>query len=275
MRIRVQHQTSYRYDNPAHSALQLLRLTPRSHEGQFVRRWRVEVDADARLNRGEDAYGNITHHVYIEGPIAAVMIQITGEIDTLDTHGVVRGAVERLPVRFYLRETPLTAPTPEIRAFARDCQHGGSGEDRIAVLHRITSELNQRMTFAIGATTTRTTAGDAFLARAGVCQDYAHIFCAAARSLGVPARYVSGYYLRSDSIFQDAGHGWAEAHVDGLGWVGFDPAQGLSVTDRYVRIAIGTDYLEASPVRGSQSGGGSEALQVQIQVAEGRTIVEG
>ena len=91
----------------------------------------------------------------------------------------------------------------------------------------------------------------------------------------MPARYVGGYFLRSDVIDQDAGHAWAEAYLDGIGWIAFDPAHGVCTTDRYCRVAIGLDYLDAAPVRGSRSGGGDEKLTVQVQVQQGRAIVEG
>ena len=271
MRIKVRHETRYSYATPANSALQLLRMTPRPHDGQFVRRWRVEVDADARLDKSEDAFGNITHMVFVSGPVASVLISITGEVDITDTAGMIRGSVERQPARLYLRQTSLTETSAEIADFARNLMPAGP-ETQLDSLHRLTGQLHDRMEFRIGSTTTTTTAGQAFAAKSGVCQDFAHIFIAAARVLGVPARYVGGYYLRTDTIDQGAGHAWAEAFVDNFGWVGFDPAQGLCVTDRYVRVAIGCDYLDASPVRGAQFGGANEALAVAIQIEQGRSM---
>jgi transglutaminase-like putative cysteine protease len=271
MRIKVRHETRYTYSEPASSALQLLRMTPRPFDGQFVRRWRIEVDADARLDKDEDAYGNITHLIYVTGPVETVRIVINGEVDTADTSGIIRGTAERLPVRLFLRETPLTVASPAIREMATACLAAVEG-DRLAALHRITSEIHRQMTFTIGATSTATSAAESFKSGAGVCQDFAHIFVAAARSLGVPARYVGGYYLRTDMVDQGAGHGWAEAHVDRIGWIGFDPAQGMCLTDRYVRVATGLDYLDASPVRGARFGGAEEALAVAIQIQQGRAI---
>jgi transglutaminase-like putative cysteine protease len=93
--------------------------------------------------------------------------------------------------------------------------------------------------------------------------------------LRAPARYVSGYYLRTDRQEQDAGHAWAEAHVEGLGWVGFDPAHGVCMTERHVRVAVGPDYLEAAPARGAQVGGADEVLAVKVNVAQGRGLIEG
>lgn len=273
MRIRVRHETAYSYGAPARSAVQLLRMTPRSFDGLFVRRWRVEVDADARLARDEDAYGNITHMVFIEGPVASVRVAVEGEVDTTDTQGIVRGTMERLPLPLYLRETRLTAPSAELRRLAQEAR--ATAGEPLAGLHRLMVEINRSMAFAVGTTTVDTTADLAWQERRGVCQDFAHIFIAAARTLGVPARYVSGYYLRTDRQVQDAGHAWAEAHVEGLGWVGFDPAHGVCMTDRHVRVAVGADYLEAAPARGAQVGGADEALAISVQVAQGRGLIEG
>src|SRR5262249_41703089 len=104
-------------------------------------------------------------------------------------------------------------------------------------------------------------------AKAGVCQDYAHVFLAAARHIGIPARYVSGYFLRADGENQqEAGHAWAEAYLPDLGWVAFDPANGISTTDAHVRVAIGLDYLGAAPVRGVRFGGAGESLAVNVHI---------
>ena len=100
-----------------------------------------------------------------------------------------------------------------------------------------------------------------------MCQDFTHIFVAAARALGIPARYVGGYFHRADGVVaQDAGHAWAEAFVPDLGWVGFDPTNGICPADGHVRVAMGLDYLSAAPVRGTRSGGGAEALTVMVEV---------
>jgi transglutaminase-like putative cysteine protease len=249
-------------------------MTPRSFEGHFVRRWRVEIDADARLHRDEDAYGNITHMVFIDGPVASARVTVDGEVDTTDTKGIVRGAMERLPLPLYLRETPLTSVSPRLRDLAETAS-AVAGGDRLAALHRLMDEISRCMTFAAGTTTVATTADHALEAGRGVCQDFAHVFIAGARALRAPARYVSGYYLRTDRQEQDAGHAWAEAHVEGLGWVGFDPAHGVCMTDRHVRVAVGPDYLEAAPARGAQVGGADEVLAVKVNVAQGRGLIEG
>jgi transglutaminase-like putative cysteine protease len=274
MRIRIRHETGYDYDPPAASALQLLRMTPRSDDAQFVRRWRVEVDADARMRKHEDAHGNIAHIVFVDGPLERLRILIEGEVETQDTGGLVRGTIERQPEALFLRQSRLTAPSPELARLARGAL-ASQGGDTLAALHALCRDLRADLAFDTEATHSATTAAEAFAAGKGVCQDFAHIFLSAARVLGVPARYVSGYYLRSDTADQDAGHAWAEAHLPSLGWIAFDPANGHCATDRYVRVAVGRDYLEAAPVRGSRAGGGGETLSVALRVEQGRATVEG
>jgi transglutaminase-like putative cysteine protease len=267
MRIRVSHTTRYAYAAPTRSVLQVLRLTPRSHEGQHVVSWRVEADADVRLKQGEDAYGNVVHTLSTDRPLTGLTLQVVGEVRTHEAHGVVAGAVERLPPAVYLRETRLTGADEAIRELAG--RVGAGPGDVLARLHDLNTAINREMAFQAGTTGVGATAAEAYAQRRGVCQDLAHIFLAAARRLGVPARYVSGHLVRADGLTeQEAGHAWAEALVPDLGWVGFDPANGISASEAHVRVAVGLDYLDAAPVRGARSGGGEETMAVKLKVAE-------
>ena len=266
MRIRIVHDTIYRYDNPPASVIQTLRLTPRNYDGQFVQSWRIDVSADCRLAAHEDAFGNLGHTFTVDGPLDALTVHVEGEVDTVDLNGVISGAIERFPPALFLRETALTRLDPAIAGLAAQTR-ASSGQDTLPLLHALMARLNQEMTFDTDPTHAATTASEAFALKRGVCQDLTHIFIAAARSLGVPARYVSGYFHRADGVTeQDAGHAWAEAYVPDLGWVAFDPTNRISATDAHLRVAIGLDYLSAAPVRGARSGGAGEALQVRIHV---------
>jgi transglutaminase-like putative cysteine protease len=268
MRITVLHKTTFRYDTPAGRVIQILRLTPRSHDGQYVARWRIDVSSDCRLDQHEDAFGNITHSFTTDGPISELVLSVHGEAETRDTGGVVHGVVERFPPGLFLRETPLTSPDAAIIAFA-DRVRSEAGGGTLDLLHHLLACVHHDMTFDTASTQTTTTAVEAFQQRRGVCQDLSHVFIAAARSLGIPARYIGGYFRRNDGMIeQNSGHAWAEAHVPDLGWVGFDPANGICTTDAHIRIAAGLDYLGAAPVRGTRYGGGSETMAVDIRVAE-------
>ena len=266
MRIHISHATTYTYDTPPSGVTQLLRLTPRDHEGQHVLSWRIDLSEDCLLHQHEDAFGNIIHSFTAEGPFDRLSVEVDGEVDTQDTGGLVKGAVECFPPQLFLRETSLTQPDPAIVDFAKTAQAGTNG-DNLALLHALLAALNRQIAFDTDPTHTATTAAQAFALRRGVCQDITHIFVAAARSLGIPARYVGGHFHRADGVTsQEAGHAWAEAYVENLGWVGFDPTNGICITDAHVRVAVGLDYLGASPVRGSRYGGEGEALEVVVSV---------
>jgi transglutaminase-like putative cysteine protease len=191
---------------------------------------------------------------------------VAGVVDTQDTHGIVARTIERLPPTLYLRETALTAPDIAIDEIA-EATRKDAGNDTLTLLHALMKRLNAEMTFDTEPTQAETTAAEAFAGRRGVCQDGTHIFIAAARHLGIPARYISGHFFRDDDVTaQDAGHAWAESYVDKLGWVGFDPTNGISPTEAHVRVAVGLDYLGAAPVRGTRYGGGGETLKVAVNV---------
>ncbi|HEY7386360.1 MAG TPA: transglutaminase family protein [Beijerinckiaceae bacterium] len=268
MRIRIVHETHYRYQRPVKALTQILRLTPRDHDGQHVRNWRIEPSVDGRLRQREDPFGNIVHVFSADAPVDSMRVSVGGDVETHDTSGVIRGTIERLPDLFYLRETALTMPDEAIRDFANAAAVRVAA-DPLAGLHQLLQVLHREVAFDTEPTHVATTAAEAFSLKRGVCQDLTHILIAAARSLGVPARYVSGYLRRSDQVEeQEAGHAWAEAKVRGLGWVGFDAANGISVSEGHVRVAVGLDYLGAAPIRGSRHGGGSEELEVRLNVHE-------
>jgi transglutaminase-like putative cysteine protease len=270
MRIRISHATTYRYDTPPTGVIQLLRLTPRNHDGQYVVAWRVDLSEDCLLHQHEDAFGNISHSFTAEGPFRELSVAVEGEVDTHDTQSVVSGAVERFPPGLFLRETALTQPDAAIIDFA-DSARAGAGDEPLPLLHGLMNALNREMKFDIDPTHSATTAAEAFALRRGVCQDLTHIFIAAARQLGIPARYVGGHFYRVDGVTaQDAGHAWVEAYVENLGWVGFDPTNGIGTTEAHVRVAIGLDYLGAAPVRGTRYGGSGETLKVAVHVDQAR-----
>jgi transglutaminase-like putative cysteine protease len=140
--------------------------------------------------------------------------------------------------------------------------------DTLGFLHALMTQIGDHMTFDEDPTHSGTSAAEAFTLKRGVCQDYAHIFIAAARRFGIPARYVSGHLSRPEGGEQEAAHAWAEAYVPELGWTGFDPANGVCPDQTYLRVAVGLDYLDAAPLRGARRGGGQESLSVLVTARE-------
>lgn len=266
MRIRIRHVTSYRYDRGVDYTAQLARLTPQDHIGQHVLSWRVSEPGGRNLPRLDDGYGNVVHMLSIRRRHTEAAIVAEGEVETTDTHGIVRGALERLPSAYFLRQTAPTEPDAAIAAFAAEFRQIADPVER---LHRLMLALQARVTYEVAATSAWTTAAEAFGSGRGVCQDHSQIFIAAARLLGYPARYVSGYLRREGETGpSEAAHAWAEARVEPIGWIGFDAANGVCPTDAYVRVAIGLDRLEAAPVRGVRRGAAEESLSVSVDVRQ-------
>jgi transglutaminase-like putative cysteine protease len=265
MRLRITHETTYRYEQPAARVIQMLRLTPQNHNGQFVAAWRLEVSADGRLTEIDDPYGNSAHSFSADGPLDSLSVTAVGEVGTDDTAGIVRGAIERLPMAVYLRETPLTTADAAILAFVAEL--GGRSDDPLDLLHALCRGLHDRMHRDPPSPTPMRAATETFAAGGGTAQELAHVFLAAARAAGVPSRYVAGYLYRDAAEREaDAGHGWAEAHIDGIGWIGFDPSLGLCPADAHVRVATALDWFGAAPLRGARTGGEGESIAVRVTV---------
>lgn len=265
MRIRVRHTTSYSYTSHVEYEAQALRLAPRNHAGQRVLSWRVTDAAGRALPWTDDGYSNMVHMLTIVRSHRNAGVIAEGEVETSDTHGIVREAPETLPVAYWRRTTDTTAPDHALRHLAAEVE---GIADPIERLHRLMALVRARIDYVIGQTDATTTAAQALAHAKGVCQDHAHVFIACARLSGFPARYVSGYLWTSDQVLAgEAGHAWAEAHVPDFGWVGFDPANNTCPTEAYVRVAIGLDYGEAAPVRGVRRGGmAEEKLAVAVDV---------
>jgi transglutaminase-like putative cysteine protease len=263
MIVRIAHATTFVYDDPQRNGVVLLSVTPRDHEGQHVRFWRIEVDPAVRLREWEDHFGNTCHLFDLPGPFEHMTVSVEGEVDVQDVAGVVRGAPETFPPLFYLRETPLTLADENLMRFAETL---GPLDDTLAWLHRLMSELKAALKSRAESAATKT-APEAFAAKRATSRDFSHIFIALARSRRLPARFVSGYLAKGEGVaVAEAGHAWAEVFVQNLGWVGFDPANDQSPTDAYVRVATALDSLGAAPIRAARQGGGAEKQGVRLQI---------
>jgi transglutaminase-like putative cysteine protease len=262
MLISIRHVTTYRYADPVNDTIQSLRLTPASFTGQRVIDWSVRTPGSRAPLQFEDGFGNVVHLLTINVPHQEVVIEAGGMVETRDTSGVVAGLEHTIPPRVFMKETARTEPNEAIREIARAAE----GVDRLGRLHALAGSVRDRVAYMPGITDAHTGAADALADGKGVCQDHAHIFIAAARTIGVPARYVTGYLVTGDAA--DAHHAWAEAWIEGLGWVGFDIANRICPTERYVRLACGLDAGYAAPVTGSRKGGAEEKLDVAVEVQQ-------
>jgi transglutaminase-like putative cysteine protease len=267
MRLKISHTTEYLYDQPVPYSLQRLRLTPVDGPTQKVINWAITVDG-AKVEAGyADQYGNRVELVSAEGTEHTIRISASGEVETSDKAGVFGPHQGFCPLWLFLRETPRTKAGKLIKGLAKSL----TGDSELARMHALMEAIHGTVAYTPGTTDTETTAEEALEAKTGVCQDHAHIFVSAARLLDIPARYVSGYLLMEGTIEQVATHAWAEVHLPGLGWVGFDAANNICPDDRYVRIASGLCYRDCAPVSGMRLGLAGENLKVSLTVAPSQT----
>ncbi len=265
MRIRISHEIVHRFAPAARTINLNLRLTPHGFDSQYVLRWRLGVDVDGALRQGEDAHGNILTSFSHHGAVERFAIVAAGEVETTDTAGVLRGTVERLPADMYLRDSPLARVNGALHDFAAAATAGAA--DPLDAMHRLTSALNGEMAFEPDGSDAPDSAAEAFALRRGRASDFAHVFIACARKLGVPARFVGGYRT-ADEDGEGAGvHAWAEAHTPGLGWVAFDPTESICADARYVRVAVGFDARDGAMTRSAHAGG-DEEVETAIQVEQ-------
>lgn len=266
MRLAIEHTTHYRFDRPVVHAIQRLRLTPKSTQGQEILAWEMRFENAEKQFAYEDQHRNTTTLITMAPGTQEVTITCSGTVDTHDFAGVIGRHAGHLPLWSFRSQTPLTKPGAGMRALLKEARKEGKGS--LEVLHALSARIRDKVSYQAGVTAVTTSAEEAWAHGCGVCQDHAHLFIGTARALGIPARYVSGYLMMNDRIEQEATHAWAEAYVEDLGWVGFDVSNGISPDQRYVRVATGRDYRDAAPVTGISTGSATEDLHVSVAVEQ-------
>ena len=284
------HRTAYRYDQPVEVSHTVARLTPRTLAHQHVLDAVVAVEpSPASIDAGTDGFGNVVTSVTVEDlhdhlvvtgrsdvvvqprPLPAVEAWTAPWDDTVAAIGADRSP-DGLLARQCRLDSPLVERHAELAAFAARSFTPGRplGEAAIDLTRRMFAELD----FVPGATQVSTPVLEVLATRRGVCQDFAHLLAGALRSLGLAARYVSGYLETEPPpggerlLGADASHAWVGLYVPGGGWVDLDPTNGLVQPDRHVTVAWGRDYTDVAPVRGVLFGPPAEqTLEIAVDVA--------
>ncbi|MEM7190802.1 MAG: transglutaminase family protein [Pseudomonadota bacterium] len=264
MELTLSHTTIYQYEpEPAGAGLRL-KLFPIASAAQRLDDWSLTVNGTEVSPIFTEASGDqiaLWHH---HSAVEKVEITASGTARTSDTAGVLKDVRSSMPPGVYLRQTELTEPDEVIRKMTAEVGEG----DALARLHKLSESVNGAIDYRPGVTSTETTAAEAAALGAGICQDQAHVFIAASRLLGIPARYVVGYVFDPDADEAQDTHAWAEAYVPGLGWTGFDITHQLCPTDAYVRLCCGLDAEDAAPIRGNLHGEVDETLTTAVRVAQ-------
>jgi transglutaminase-like putative cysteine protease len=252
--LTIVHETRYTFSEGVSHGLQRLRLRPKPTHGQEIVAWTTTLEG-ARHEAGyEDQHHNHVELVSMEPGAHEVIVTCRGTVRTADN----------MPLWCFLRPTALTRAGEGVRALVEGLD--ADRDDQLAFLHKLSEAVRERIAYLPGTTDVNTPAEEALAAGQGVCQDHAHAFISAGRLVDIPMRYVGGYLKMDGVIEQEAGHGWAEAFVSGLGWVGFDVSNAICPDERYVRVATGCDYSEAAPVTGITRGAGETHLSVHLSV---------
>lgn len=279
MELNVHHVTTFDYQGLVSDNINEVRLRPRTDAQQTALNFRLSTEPRSESRSFTDVFGNIVHTFDIAEPHRRLVITATSAVITqpLDVPADLELPDAYTPLRLdaagdltdYIQPTSRADFAPAIVALAHAARDAGPYDRLGPLVRRLCHALTSQLDYVPGATDVGTLAGEALAAGRGVCQDYTHIMLAALRLLGVPARYVSGYFNTTgsgDQVGEQASHAWLEVWFPRRGWTGVDPTNNRVVDDSYVRVAYGRDYGDVSPIRGSYRGAETSAMDVDVSV---------
>lgn len=279
LRYVVRHVTRFNYSRPVRETLMELRMQPRSEDRQICLAFELTLEPFAQVQSFRDYQGNVVHHFDIPRPIQELTITALSRVQMQEPDAppsaVSPAAWEEIDRYLedgehfdFLAQTPRTRCSSDgLESLARELGVVRR-DDPLTVLRQLNEGLHKSFRYAPASTGVETPLDQVLERREGVCQDFSHLFMALARELGIPCRYLSGYlYHRDDTSVPDASHAWVEAYVPGLGWSGFDPTNNLLAGERHIRTAVGRDYADVPPNRGTHRGEDVVSeLSVAVQV---------
>ena len=285
MRYTVRHNTEFTYTLPVISAQHVLQLKPRTLPGrQSLFSHTIDLSLGAEMSEHADYFGNAIYEVRLPVRHESLQIETVSELDVQPRDDIL---LDLSPPWEQVRDTlsvPLSNehweaaqfcfPSPHIDPHAAAELAAAVVEPGMPLLRladALTRHIHAQFTYQGGVTDVHTPVADVLRSRMGVCQDFAHIAIAAFRQLGLSARYVSGYILsqldnRPALVGAEASHAWLSVYCSEFGWVDFDPTNNQLTSDQHIVLAWGRDYADVAPTRGSLLGGGTQLLNVDVQV---------
>jgi transglutaminase-like putative cysteine protease len=266
MKLAIEHQTIFTYDQPVRESVGELRLCPRDEADQRCLSFQLTTEPHTVINLIVDRFGNAVHAYSVLPAHNRLVVTATSLVETSQSPLIAAPSLTLLEQRDFLSASPYVPGDAELAAFARTQAPAGAGAEATALA--LSAAIYEQFEYQPGSTDISTTAAAVLAGRRGVCQDFAHLLIALCRSLGLPARYVSGYLydakLRPNAIV--ASHAWIEVFLEDRGWLGLDPTHNRPAGPDYVRAAIGRDYADATPARGVFQGRARESLEVRVRV---------
>lgn len=284
MHLRVLHRTTFTYAGKAHDSFNEIRLRPVSDHTQRCEDFRLLLAPHVETRHYDDFYGNTVHHFEVIEPHGKLVIETVSNVDTIPVAQrpavprVAREDLERSSEREMLAEfynsshyVPLEV---ELWREAQDALAEGRS-DIWSDVRRLGEHIYRRFAYRPHTTGVNTRATDVLKLRMGVCQDFAHVHLGLLRSVGIPARYVSGYFFNTTRRPREieASHAWVEAWIPGHGWAAYDPTHARIADERYIKVAVGRDYADIRPVNGTYRGAPTRSLKVTVSVRESKARV--
>lgn len=289
MRYKISHQTTYRYSAPVTLSQHVVHLMPRETPTQHCLRFSMTAAPDAVSNiPSTDYFGNPVRYLTLAQDHTVLLILAISEVevfaralpyiagampwDQVQAHLAATNTPEARDAMQYCFDSPLTGWSRDLPSYALASFPPGRSVLEGAL--DLTRRIHEEFRYDPAVTDVTTPVDEAFDLRAGVCQDLAHVEIACLRSIGLPARYVSGYLLtrppegQARLIGADASHAWISIHSPGQGWVDLDPTNNLVVSAEHITSAWGRDYADVSPISGVITGGGAHTVEVAVDVAE-------
>jgi len=279
MLISLLHRTTFAYVGKAHDSFNEVRLKPVDDAVQTCRNFDLRIDPTTQLRDYVDFYGNTVHYFDVVAPHTKLMVEAISEVETVPNaqrpsvpvvaHESEGAQSERELRSEFLVDSHYVPLAVEIWKEAQDALKDGRA-DIWTDVRTICRHVFTQFAYKPKATGVQTLATDVLKLRAGVCQDFAHVAIGMCRTAGIPARYVSGYFIRlqrkPDDDEPEASHAWIEAFIPGFGWAAFDPTHDRVADDRYIKVAAGRDYADIRPVSGTYRGGKTRSLTVDVRV---------
>lgn len=285
----IRHFTRYRYSRPVWQSTMEVRMHPRSENLQRCFTFQLSISPRSRIFTYSDHLGNTIHyfdiperHEYLK-IVADALVDVDPPLELPNSLGPdswneLAGAIERDDYWDMLMPSHFAQSSQALLALAREFGiEAPNGSDVLTTLRVLNSNIYRRFDYVKASTKVDSPIEEALENRQGVCQDFAHIMIALLRNLRIPARYVSGYLhhdaWHADRSGEGATHAWVEALVPGYGWVGFDPTNDLLAGQRHIRTAVGRDYADVPPARGTMKGSARTDLQVRVRVTPSDAVL--
>jgi transglutaminase-like putative cysteine protease len=281
MLISLLHRTTFTYAAKAQDSFNEVRLRPVDDMNQACRSFELRTNPECQRREYVDFYGNAVHYFDVVEPHTRLVVEALSEVETVPNAS--RAPVSRVQLSAFeegsdrelnaefLTDSHYVPLDVELWKEAKDAL-GGGRRDIWSDVSTLCRHIFRTFAYKPMSTGVGTTATDALKLRSGVCQDFAHVALGLCRCSGVPARYVSGYFIKRKGLPEEnedeASHAWIEAFIPGYGWAAFDPTHDRPADERYVKVASGRDYADIRPVSGTYRGGKTRSLVVEVRVRE-------